>query len=125
MRWVLFSYIQKGFFIMTNLQRLKMELGNKEYFSDEDYSVYLDEEGLKASNEYAKEANQYALLSTVIDILEALSNNIDYYRSITTEFTTNSQAYKNLKDRIDELYKKRELLPDYAPTASKVTYLYY
>lgn len=110
---------------MTNLQRLKMELGNKEYFSDEDYSVYLDEEGLKASNEYTKEANQYALLSTVIDILEALSNNIDYYRSITTEFTTNSQAYKNLKDRIDELYKKRELLPDYAPTASQVTYLYY
>lgn len=125
MRWVLFSYIQKGLFIMTNLQRLKMELGNKEYFSDDDYAVYLDEEGLKASNEYAKEANQYALLSTVIDILEALSNNIDYYRSITTEFTTNSQAYKNLKDRIDELYKKRELLPDYAPTASQVTYLYY
>ena len=58
-------------------------------------------------------------------VLEALSNNIDYYRTIETEFATNTQAYKFLQDRIDSIHKKIALIPEYAPTVSQITNLYF
>ena len=110
---------------MTNLERLKLELAHKSYFSDEEYTVFMEEQGLLANEEYKKETNQSALLHTVIAVLETLSNNIDHYRTVETEFITNTQAYTHLKNRIDELYKKIALIPDYTPTVSQFTNLFY
>ncbi len=91
---------------MTNIERLKLELSHKSYFTDEEYKIFLDENGLVDIDTYNKSENELYLLQTVIAILQALTNNIDLFRSIETEFTTMSSAYKNLKDRIDELYKQ-------------------
>lgn len=90
---------------MTNLERLKLELAHKSYFSDEEYTVFMEEQGLYATDEYKKETNQSALLRTVIAVLETLSNDINYYRTVESEFVTNTQAYTHLKNRIDELYE--------------------
>ncbi len=110
---------------MTNLERLKLELAHKSYFSDEEYTALMEEQGLSANEKYKKETNQSALLYTVIAVLETLSNDINYYRTVETEFVTNTQAYTHLKNRIDELYKKIALIPDYTPTVSQFTNLYY
>ena len=50
---------------MTNIERLKLELAHKSYFSDEEYTVLMEEQGLSANEEYKKETNQSALLYTV------------------------------------------------------------
>lgn len=110
---------------MTNLERLKLELAHKSYFTDEEYIVLLDENGLVANDTYNKATNQLELLQTVISILQALTNNIDLYRNIETEFTTTSSAYKNINDRIDELNKRIAQMPSYEPTAQTITYLFY
>lgn len=110
---------------MTNLERLKLELANKSYFTDEEYTVFLYENGLVAAETYIKDTEESYLIKTVIAILQALSNNIDYFRSIETEFTTTSSAYKNLNNRIDELYKRLSLIPSYEPRTKSITYLFY
>lgn len=110
---------------LTNLDRLKLELAHKDYYTDEEYAVFLEEQGLEPIEDYNKENNQSALLYAVIAVLETLANNIDHYRSVETEFVTNTQAYTHLKNRIDELYKKISLIPDYTPTVSQFTNLYY
>ncbi len=53
-----------------------------------------------------KAENQLELLQTDLAIFQALINNIELYMKIQTEFTTVSPAYKNLRDRIDELEKR-------------------
>jgi len=73
---------------MTNIGRLKLELSNKSYFSDSEYSVFLEENGLVATVTYNKQTDELNLLQTVIAILQALTNNIDLFRSIETEFST-------------------------------------
>lgn len=110
---------------MTNLERLKLELAKKDYYLDDEYSVFLEEQGLEPNGEYDKSICQIGLLHTVIAILETLSNNIDHYRTVETEFITNTQAYEHLKNRIDELYKKIALIPSYEPIVSQFTNMYY
>ena len=78
---------------MTNLERLKLELAHKDYFTDTEFRVFLEENGLDADYTYNKAENQLELLQTVLAIFQ-------------TEFTTVSSAYKNLRDRIDELEKR-------------------
>jgi len=34
---------------MTNLERLKLELANKQYFTDDEYAVFLDNTGFEAT----------------------------------------------------------------------------
>lgn len=109
---------------MTNIERLKLELANKQYFTDEEYTVFLEENGLEASETYSKEKNQLDLLETVLAILEALSNNIELYMSIQTEFTTTSSAYESLNNRISALEKKIAELPNYEASAKAITYLF-
>ena len=75
----------KGAFIMPK--------NRKDYFTDTDYT-------------YNKAENQLELLQTDLAIFQALINNIELYMKIQTEFTTVSPAYKNLRDRIDELEKR-------------------
>ena len=88
---------------MQILDRLKMELSNQEYFSDEQYTQFLLENGLSAVAEYNKETDQRKMLLSALDILEAVSNDIDIMRQTVTEFTTTSQAYKYLEKRILEI----------------------
>lgn len=62
---------------MQIIDRLKMELSNQEYFSDEQYTQFLLENGLPATAEYNKETDQRQMLLSALDILEAVSNDID------------------------------------------------
>ncbi len=93
---------------MKVLDRLKLELNNKDYFSDKEYIIYLEENDLKATDEYIKKDMQKDLLITVVDVLESVSNDVDLMRKITdgsTDFTT-SEAYKLLKKRIEDINKE-------------------
>lgn len=84
---------------MSNIERLKLELANRQYLQDEQYFVLLDENGLAAMVEY-EAANRRALLSTVLDVLEVLSNDLDLFRRVETEFATTGAAYDALSARI-------------------------
>ena len=54
---------------MKVLDRLKMELSNQQYFSDEQYIQFLTENSLTATSEYDKQTMQKQLLLTVLYIL--------------------------------------------------------
>ena len=97
---------------MQILDRLKMELSNQEYFSDEQYTQFLLENGLSETAEYNKETDQRQMLLSALDILEAVSNDIDIMRQTITEFTTTSQAYKYLEKRIQNLRDKIASIPE-------------
>ncbi|NMF04344.1 hypothetical protein ACUH7Y_24945 [Clostridium beijerinckii] len=89
---------------MTNLERLKLELSNKQYYTDSEYTVFLEENNLVPSSTYSKATNQISLLETVISILETLSNDVDMMRKIDSkEITSIDQAYKYLAQRITSL----------------------
>ena len=85
---------------MQVLNRLKMELSNQEYFTDEQYIQFLTENNLSPTDEYDKPTMQKQLLFTVIDVLEAVTNDIDLMTGISTEFSDIGQAYQFLETRI-------------------------
>ena len=97
---------------MQVLERLKMELSNQEYFSDEQYIQFLTENELTPTDEYNKADMQKQLLYTVFDILEAVSNDIDIMRSIETEFSNEGSAYKYIADRIQQVKDKIASIPE-------------
>lgn len=97
---------------MNVLDRLKLELSNKEYFSDEQYIQFLTENSLSATEEYDKQTMQKALLFTVIDVLEAVANDTDIMQSISTEFTTVGAAYKYIEQRIGQIKDKIASIPE-------------
>lgn len=88
---------------MNNLSRLKLELNNKEYFTDEEYTQFLNENELQHDSNYDKVTMQTNLLYTVVDVLESVANDIDLMRKIETEFATTSDAVKHLENRIDKI----------------------
>lgn len=75
---------------MQVLDRLKLELSNQKYFTDTEYTQFLTENNLTPTDEYNKAEMQKGLLNTVIDVLEAVSNDIDTMRTISTEFANHS-----------------------------------
>ena len=97
---------------MQVLDRLKMELSNQSYFPDEQYNQFLAENSLTPTDEYDKTTMQKQLLYTVLDILEAVSNDIDVMRSIETEFSNEGSAYKYIADRIQQVKDKIASIPD-------------
>ena len=97
---------------MQVLQRLKMELSNQEYFSDEQYIQFLTENSLVPTDEYDKPTMQKQLLCTVIDILEAVTNDIDLMTGISTEFSDIGQAYQFLEARIQQVKDKIASIPE-------------
>ena len=97
---------------MTVLDRLKMELSNREYFPDEQYTQFLTENSLTATDEYTKSSMQRNLLLTVLDVLEAVSNDVDIMRSIQTEFSNESAAYKWMANRIQQVKDKIATIPE-------------
>ena len=97
---------------MQVLQRLKMELSNQEYFSDEQYIQFLTENSLTPTDEYDKPTMQKQLLYTVIDVLEAVTNDIDLMTGISTEFSDIGQAYQFLEARIQQVKDKLLAIPE-------------
>ena len=97
---------------MDNLDRLKLELNNKEYFTDEEYIQFLDENNLVHNEIYNKSTNQRNLLWTVVDILESVANDVDLMRKVETEFATTSDAVKHINDRIERIKNRIQTIPD-------------
>lgn len=97
---------------MQVLDRLKMELSNQSYFPDNQYIQFLTENSLTSTDEYDKSTMQKQLLYTVLDILEAVSNDIDIMRSIETEFSNEGSAYKYIADRIQQVKDKISAIPE-------------
>ena len=97
---------------MKVLDRLKMELSNQQYFSDEQYIQFLTENSLTQTDEYDKSTMQKPLLLTVVDILEAVTNDIDLMTGISTEFSNIGQAYEFLEARIQQVKDKIAAIPD-------------
>ena len=97
---------------MNVLNRLKMELSNQQYFTDEQYTQFLVENDLTPTDEYIKADMQKQLLFTVIDVLEAVTNDIDLMTGISTEFSDIGQAYQFLEARIQQVKDKLLAIPD-------------
>ena len=97
---------------MKVLDRLKMELSNQQYFSDEQYIQFITENLLTQTDEYDKSTMQKSLLFTVVDILEAVTNDIDLMTGISTEFSNIGQAYESLEARIQQMKDKIAAIPD-------------
>lgn len=106
---------------MTVLERFKTEIG-KEYFDNAVYTMYLDENGLNATDQYVKSTMQRALLMTLLDCLQVLSNDIDLYRRVDSEFATTSDAFLNIRQRIEDVEKRINSLGE---PNSVVSYLFY
>lgn len=96
---------------MQVLDRLKLELSNQEYFSDTEYTQFLLENDLEPTEEYIKEVMQRDLYQAVIDVLEAVTNDINIMRSISTSFGNIGQAYDYLEARIAQLKDKQASIP--------------
>lgn len=109
---------------MTVLERLKLELNNKEYFTDAEYQVYLEENNLVYTEQYNKNTMQRDLLYTVVDILESVANDVDLMRKIETEFATTSEAIRFLNDRIDRIRNRILNIADTDETVSNVSLLF-
>lgn len=93
---------------MTVIERLKLELNHKDYFEDTDLYVFCNENDLTPSETYIKSTMQRGLLLTVIDILEAVCNDVDLMRTVADSTTGLSvtDAYKLMQDRIQDLKSK-------------------
>ena len=111
---------------MTNLERLKLELSNKSYYTDEEYSVFLNENNLVPTDTYNKTTNEIDLLKTVVNILETLSNDIDLMRKIDSkDITSIDQASLYLSKRITSIENKILDLEEKKNGNSNTTYLFY
>lgn len=97
---------------MQVLDRLKMELSNQSYFSDEQYIQFLVENDLAPTDEYVKADMQKNLLLTVLDVLEAVANDIDVMTSISTEFSNIGQAYQFIEARVQQVKDKIASIPE-------------
>ena len=96
---------------MQVLERLKLELSNQEYFSDAEYNQFLAENDLDPTEEYIKDVMQRDLYQAVIDVLEAVCNDINIMRSISTSFGNIGQAYDYVEARIAQLKDKQAAIP--------------
>lgn len=97
---------------ITTLERLKIELNNRLYYNDATLSMYLNENDLNATNTYNKKTMHKKLLYTVYDILDSLSNNIDLFHSVETEFATTGDAYSELEKRLKFLKNRIDSIPN-------------
>ena len=96
---------------MQVIDRLKMELSNQQYFSDEQYIQFLTENELSPTDNYIKADMQNNLLLTVLDVLEAVANDIDTMSNISTEFSDIGQAYQFIEERIAQVKDKIAAIP--------------
>lgn len=91
---------------MTILDRFKLEINKKEYFSDEEYTQFLSENNLKATDTFDKYKHYRRLLITVVDVLSMVANNIDLMRKISQDDTSIGQCMTQLETRIQAINKR-------------------
>ena len=103
---------------MTNIDRIKLELGGKSYFEDEALETLLIENNLEPSDDYDPKSKKL-LLQAVYDVLSALTNSLDIYMKIETEFSNTSTATKHLQDRLNALERRINAISDDADGAQK------
>lgn len=97
---------------MTTLDRLKIELNQKPYYTDEIFKMYLAENDLDPDGEYNKAKDQRGLFGAVLDVLQSLANDIDLFRKTETEFVSTGEAYKYLQRRLDDVKNRISAIPD-------------
>lgn len=108
------------------LDRVKLELGNKQYYSDEAYAIIIFENRLNPYERYNKDTDERNMLESVYAILQTLANDIDIFRKIETEFATEDQAYKYLQLRLQDVQNRINLLPNpETEEESNVGYLFF
>ena len=112
---------------LSNLERLKLELSNKNYYTDTEYSVFLTENELSPTTTYVKADNQIHLLETVVSVLETLGNDTDLMRKIDNkDIVSVDQASKYLSQRIYNINAKiLKLKEDAEPTTSNISFMFY
>lgn len=111
---------------MKVIDRLKLELNNKQYFTDEEYRVFLAENGFNEIFDieapYDKNTMQRKLLLTVLDVLEALSNDIDLMRKLDNpDIMSLGEAYKYLDLQKQNIKKRIAALPTDNETDSHIS----
>ena len=109
---------------MINIERLKLQLNNQEYFTDTELEVFLDESGLNPFDVYTQEM-KLPLLETVLAILEALSNNLDLFRTVETEFATSGEAFNALSKRIIQVKNQINGLESNTEKTSQFSCMYF
>ena len=109
---------------MKVIDRLKMELSNQQYFPDEQYIQFLLENDLNSEDNYSKAFMQKNLYLTCIDVLEAVTNDIDLMTGISTEFANIGQAYEFLEARIINLKDKIASIPEDDEEVSAFTLMF-
>lgn len=110
----------------TVLERVKFELGYRPYYSDEEYSLIIYENHLNPEATYNKDTDQRNMLESVYAIMQTLANDIDIFRKIETEFSTEDQAYKYLQLRLQDIQNRIDTIPDpEVEEQSNVSYLFY
>lgn len=111
---------------MTVLQRVKFELANKQYYSDDEYNVIIYENHLVPDAVYNKDIDQRNMLEAVYAIMQSLANNLSLYRKIETEFATEDQAYKYLQLRLKDMLDRINALENpEEEKVSNVSYMFY
>lgn len=117
------TIVMTGF---TVLERVKFELGNKPYYSDEEYSLIIIENHLNPDATYNKDTDQRNMLESVYAIMQTLANDIDIFRKIETEFATEDQAYKYLQLRLQDIQNRIDSLPNPEESVeSNVSYMFF
>ena len=98
---------------MNILERMKMELLHKDYFTDEEYTIFLQEEGLTPTDEYNKEQHKRKMLLAILSVFRALQNDTDSYKKLSDGVTQFSQSasYKYIAERIQALEDEIATLP--------------
>lgn len=87
-------------------------LNHKQYYPETEMKVFLSENGLSALATYNKDTDYRRMQCTILEILESLTNNIDVFRTVETEFATTSEAYNYLERRIQKLKQKIDEIPE-------------
>lgn len=91
---------------MLNIERLNLELNDKDYFGNAQQDLFeniLTDNNLDPFDEYVKDNDRVNMLESVYDFLNMLSNDIDKFRRVETEFVTTSAAYQYLQKRLKDL----------------------
>lgn len=120
---------------MLNIERLNLELNDKDYFGNSQRDLFeniLNDNNLDPFDEYSKENDRVNMLESVYDILNMLANDIDKFRRVETEFVTTSAAYqylqkrlKDLRAEIDRVKLETAYTDEDGNTSSVVGFMYY
>ena len=102
-----------GGFIMTYLDRIKLEL-QEITFNDEELTVLAQENGINnPTSEYDPTSNtaKRAIYSTVLSVLEAIANNPNLMKNYKNEDVSIMDFAESIQNRISQLERKIRLLP--------------